>query len=246
VPPGPCHCRCTCHKVAACARTPCHAAAARNSGHHLPCGRLAQLCGTWGNAVWVSLREPGSRRSSPATDRADCAPQPWRGPGVARPRLGSSWNTLKARGADDGAEARTAATKMAPLEWESDETRFLRGPSAERQVGSSWAPRGPHPHRVLRTPPPLPRGERDGGLGVCGLGVFTSCLYPPSPLYFREHTAATAALGTRCMRKPGCAQRSGGCSLVFGRLEESTSPSFECTWSVCACACVCVCVCVCV
>ena len=75
-PPRLCRRRCTCRRAAACALTPCRAAAGGGLGRHLPRGRLAQARGAPGNAARVSARVPGSRTSSSAIDRAVCAPQP--------------------------------------------------------------------------------------------------------------------------------------------------------------------------
>lgn len=103
-PPASCR-RCTCHRAAACAPTPCRAAAARGPGRpHLPSGHWARRRGgAQADAASAALPAPGSRRSSPATDTAACAPRPWRGPG--RPRVHSS-SRVASRG--DPPEARGA------------------------------------------------------------------------------------------------------------------------------------------
>lgn len=149
LPPRPCRRRCTCHRAAACALTPCRGAAARGQSHHLPGALLAQPCRAPGNAASASLPAPGSRTSSPATARAACAPQPWRrsprcasAPCVAGGQSKGANNRQQSRGWNSGTPKKPGRGRREPRtppEQDSAKPHFLRWPLADRQVGSSRA-----------------------------------------------------------------------------------------------------------
>lgn len=104
------------------------------------------------------------------------------------------------------------------------QSHFLPRPSADQQVGSSRA--AARTSQTLGAAGAGGLGRREGAAGrrVCGPGVFGRCLYPPSPLDFREHPAEAAALGTRTSGAPGSVPErgarsgpSGGRSLAVSR-----------------------------
>lgn len=202
-PPRPCRCRCrcTCHRAAACAPTPCRAAATRDRGHHLPCGRLAQPCGAPGTAASVSLPVPGSRRSSPATDRAARASRPYRGPRSASALCVAGGHYKGARGRRPSREGWTPSELGRGLPESGlclsravTSPTFCAGGSRTCRWALPGLRCGPHRRRALQAPTPLPRGER-AKVTACVARVFSGSVSTLPPLFAFGHTRLKRGAG---------------------------------------------------